>query len=416
MEQWKSLRAMTDTVEASLPDQGSPMVRHRHAGGQFRVYRTFHHGGRPYLGSSVINLGPDELKPSPERWAQALAQAALVDDPWYPLEVPASASQPSSTSTLEKQDLARWIEPFEQVLTQALRAEPVLPVREHLTLTKKIVQYRDFTGLERDEVRYTASLEVLLVPKDAPEAHPFSAELRFSEFAPHLITGFLQDQARLTVDAYHPQPWEPEGEFGVLLQGPALAGIFDYLLGQLGGPALAAGQSELALHQRLWQREGSNPLTITALAERYNSPESGGFDDEGLVLNSHTLVRDGTVKGFWTTQATAHWLGLPLTGRPRNYSVSPGTQDRKALAGQRIVEIHRLRWAEVDTATGEFSAEVGLADLHEGGQRRPIFGFTLKGNLKDALTKGRFSSDVGTWEHYEGPEFLVVPSTFFRSV
>lgn len=416
MELWKSLRELTETVDASLPDpEGRHRVRHRHAGGIFRVYRQLHRDGRIYLGSASVPLGPEEFKPSPERWEEALEQAAEGRDPWYPLELPSSAPQVSRTSTLDKQDLARWVEPMEEILSQTLQGEPVLAVREHLRFAKTMVQYNDSFGKEREELRYQASLEVLMVPREAPDSQPFSAELRFSEFAPEVISGFLRDQARLTCDSFRVKPWEPQGDFLVLLRGATLAAVLGYLMEQLGAPALAAGTSGLSLHQPLWNHKGSpDPLTVTALAELYNSPKPGGFDDEGVVLKSHTLVSDGLVKGFWSTQATAHWLGLPLTGRPRNYSVSPGTQTWKALSGQRILEIHRLRWAQIDQATGTFSAEVGLADLHEGGTRTPVFGFTVEGNLRTILTNALFSSDVGTWEHYEGPEFLVVPSPFFR--
>lgn len=413
MEQWKSLKTLTETVDASLPDPVNHTVHHRRASGEFRVFAPYHRGGRPYLGSATLPLGPDEWKPDEARWASALEAARSVPDPWYPLDLPSTALPESRTSTMEKQELERWIEPMAEVIQKSLNGESALAVREHLRFERHLVQYRDSLGNELDAVRHSAWLEVLLVPRDAPESHPFTAELRFSEFAPEVITGFLRDQARLTVAAHRATAWEPVGDFQVLLRGAALASVFDFLLVHLGGPARASGVSQLSVGQTLWSVP-KEPLTITALADLYNSPEPGGFDDEGVVLQPRTLVKDGKVRAFWTTQATAHWLGLPLTGRPRNFSVSPGSATWASLSGQRVLEVHRLRWAQVDPATGEFAVEVGLADWHEEGRRRPVFGFSAQGNLRDVLTNALFSSEVASWEHLEGPEFLVVPSSVFR--
>jgi len=417
MELWKSLRTLEETVDATLPDpEGDLVVRHRHTGGVFRVFQPFHREGRPYLGSASLELAADEVKPAPHRWSQALSQALDQADPWYPLEVPPAGLPTTPTSTLDKQELTRWIEPLDEVISQSLRGEPVFPLREHLRLTKRMVQYRDSFGKELDELRYEASMEVLMVSRKSPESHPFSAQLRFSEFAPEVIGGFLREQARLTCAAQEARPWVPSGPFLILLRGQALAGVMDFLMNQLGAEALAAGTSTLRVHAPLWETPAAEPLTVTSLGQLYNSPEQGGFDDEGIVLHHHSLVKDGTVRGFWSTQSTAHWLGLPLTGRPRNFSVSPGTRTWKDLSGERILEVHRLRWAQSEAATGDFWAEVGLADLHENGHRSPVFGFTLKGNWREVLTNAQFSSDVGTWEHYEGPEFLVVSSVFIGSV
>ena len=415
MDYWKSQQIQPSIVMAAFPelDNRSRVVETPHPTTHLTALREYHRNGRKYLGQEYLEI-PRNLGPLPdlEVLKQALVRAEACEDPWYPLRIDQDSLLSSKTSTLSKQELPAWIEPIQELLHEQSQGKEYLLQKEFIRLTKEDVRYRDSLGRDLSDVRYSGFLEVFLLPVGHPEAQPFHGELRFSEFSPGLFRSFLDEQGRLACETYRVQPWTPpESTFPVLIRGQAVAQVFGYLVRQLSATQLYSGASGLQIGHQLWDlKPQGDALTLHALPLLYDSPETSLFDAQGIILKHRVLVNEGRVENVLTNQQTAHWLGLPLTGLNRNISVSPGTVDLRSLAGETVLEIHRLRTAEVDDATGLFHAEVELADWHQNGQKTPVFGFELRGNLRDALSKARFSNDIGSWETYEGPEFILVPS------
>ncbi len=415
MNPWKSLSTYSSTVHASHPKvEGLSVHEETAVDTTFTVYRDFFRDGRKFTGKASFEVPGSDLRfPPGQQLAEAEQRAELGSDPWYPVSLERPGSLPSKTSSLSKQALTDWIEPIRQTLLEAVAGNDFELQNEFIRLSRQELRYRDSSGHELDDIRYVGYLEVFLLPKGQPEAHPFHGELHFSEFSPALFSNFLKEQGRLTLGTSRAVPFaRPRKEFPVVIRGQAVQQVFAYVMRQLRGPSLYSGASTLTRAQTLWGRESTGDLvTLNALVLLYDSPETALFDDQGTILKTQSLVKDGVVQNFLTNQEMAHWLGVPLTGLNRNLAVSPGTADLRQLAGQEVLEVHRLRTADIEESTGEFVAEVELADFHSGSHKTPVFGFALKGNLRDALSRAQFSREIGSWENFEGPEFLLVPST-----
>jgi len=414
MEYWTSLRTRTATVQTSFSD--SLVVLHRELpveSTKFTVFRDFFSAGRKYTGrAEVLVTTPCNGVPTQRQLEEASIATENVADPWYPVKLLQHPSLPSKTSTFSKQELEDWVHPIQEVLSAACAGEAYQLLSEHVLLSREECRFRDSSGRDMSDVRYRGYLEVSLLPVDQPESHPVQGELHFSEFSPSLFRSFMGEQGRLTLGSSLAQVWvPPKQEFLVLLRGSAVRLIFNYLLRQLCGSALYKGDSQLVRGEPLWAVQShADQVTMSALPLLYDSPCTSLFDDEGVVLKKHNLVTEGTVEGFLADQRTSHWLGLPLTGINQNFSVSPGSADFQQVAGSTVLEVHSLRMADIEDSTGDFVAVVELADFHSTQSKLPVTGFSLRGNLRTVLSEARFSSDIGSWENFEGPEFLLVPS------
>jgi len=155
MEPWKSLNLRTETADIALPrTDPRPILVRQGETTNLRVFRTFHRAGHQYLGASSVNLSPGDMEREGSLRAEAYFQAQKGSDPWYPLEVAQDVALPVRTSTLEKQDLDRWIEPFDGVIRGAALGQPFQTVKEHIRLEKKLVTYRDSFGRTLEETRF----------------------------------------------------------------------------------------------------------------------------------------------------------------------------------------------------------------------------------------------------------------------
>jgi predicted Zn-dependent protease len=130
---------------------------------------------------------------------------------------------------------------------------------------------------------------------------------------------------------------------------------------------------------------------------------SNRFDQEGLPADRILLIQDGILETFTASQRFAEYLELPATGTFGNVDLAPGTEPSDALLAEPHVEIAVFSWFFPDALSGEFASEVRLGYIVDENGRRPFRGGMLVGNLIQALSNVRFSSETGFFGDYVGP-------------
>ena len=71
------------------------------------------------------------------------------------------------------------------------------------------------------------------------------------------------------------------------------------------------------------------------------------------------------------------------------------------------IEILNFSSPQLESSSGYFGGEVRLGIYHDtNGEKTPITGFSVSGNIYEALKNATYSKASKTYENYHGPEFI----------
>jgi len=175
---------------------------------------------------------------------------------------------------------------------------------------------------------------------------------------------------------------------------PKAAGVLiEPLLLALNGKHVQKGSSVLA--GRLGERVLDERLSIADDATIPFAPASGPTDDEGVPARRLRLFKDGVLESYLLDLQVGGLLGLESTGNghrsyasrpapsPSNTVVAPGTdayEDMVASMERGLIVDQTLGSGQSNTLAGEFSVNVALGFLVEGGK--------IRGRAKDCMVAG----------------------------
>jgi PmbA protein len=184
-----------------------------------------------------------------------------------------------------------------------------------------------------------------------------------------------------------------DGLYTVVMEPEALENLIDTLLPSFSGDWKRRGMTKISLGQTLF----SDTLTISEdpLSEAI---EARPFDDEGTPSRRRALVENGAVKEFLYDRETAALSGTSEGGActrssydslpaiaSSNLVVSPGEWTDLGQI-ERHIELHSAHGSHTaNVTTGDIGLEASSAFLVEKGERKPIKGFMLTGNVFDML-------------------------------
>jgi len=173
----------------------------------------------------------------------------------------------------------------------------------------------------------------------------------------------------------------------------AVGNLLGPLLLALNGKHVHKGSSVLA--GRLGERVLDDRITIRDDATVPHGPSSCPLDTEGVPTRRVALIEGGVLKGYLLDLQTAALLGLQSTGNGyRSYASQPAPEssntiveggadaceDMVAALGRGVIVDQTLGTGQSNTLAGEFSVNVSLGFLTEGGR--------IQGRLKDCMVAG----------------------------
>lgn len=369
-----------------------------------KIYKDFFNRRRKWTAEKTLELSAHlEAAQIKSQLQKTLADLEEDPWPWFPMyQGPSGPGLTQESSLAKKPNLSDWLPTLAEAFfrTADKGADASFKAISLETL------YLDSLGRQMEHVGHWCEVDML--------GKTHSLKVRLGEFLPDRITLKAQRFEEECRALEKPAVWEGQPPSLVVLGGEVPGLMFSYLLRQLDGAALYSGDSTLALGQPLYHRTLGDKITLKPLVKLYNSPYSRWFDEEGVMLKETELVRDGVIKSFTASQREAHFLGIPVTGHPVNFSVGPGSLSKEELRVSPYLEIYYLSDWKLDEASGEFSAAIpfamGSESPHQG--RQAYQGLALRGNLRELLASSRWSTNISQREYFEGPEFLAIPAHF----
>ncbi len=132
---------------------------------------------------------------------------------------------------------------------------------------------------------------------------------------------------------------------------------------------------------------------------------SSSFDEHGVVLNEVKLIEDGVVKQLQGDIQYGQYLKVEEpTG---DYTVAEVIPHTTIETNEPHLIIDHFSAPQLEQASGYFGGEVRLARYFDGEKYIPLTGFSISGDIYDAMNDIAFSKEETVYTYYKGPKYFI---------
>jgi len=379
------------------------------------VYSDFDEAGQRCRGSMSVRLHPGYSARQLRAVVREAAQAAgCVRNAYYPLVQPGSRGVGGlPPSRFDSRPLGQWLPEMwasvadeASIASAAGRSGRINSAELFLQrVRRRIVNSQ---GVDVGFAGYDGYLE--LISEAAAGEVELYKELAFADCDLRWLRGQVRRQLELCAERAAAGPTPSLKDPAVLITGDAVPELFGYYLTQSAAESVYNGVSRLQAGDSVQgERVCGDRLSICLEPWLPNSVASAPWDDDGLALSPVVVVEDGLLRRLWGPQRYCHYLGLPPTGSLPNVSVSPGRIPLSALRERCDLVVAAFSDFQVQPVTGDFGAEIRLAYLRPGRERRPVTGGSVSGSLREAHGEMYLSRELQQTGSFAGPEAICFP-------
>ena len=349
------------------------------------------------LGRGSFSLGPGEEARLDELMSQTLAAAKKSSVPGYSLPLPAPLPDVETSDREIIEHPSRALESLRSRLSDALAAQRnVRNASAEFFVHHDVSRMETSTGVLADlsGTRSTAEIVLLGTGRNGREAEVQG--LRYRRTAEDLdisrwVAG-LADESRDAGDAEIMSTWKGP----VLLRSDVAGAFFGPVVQRATGDTVYRKMSPYEIGNSLTNQDPrGDRLDLSSDRTLPHGLRTAPCDGEGVPAFSAPLVQGGVVKRFVADARYAHYLGAEPTGAWSNLVVAPGARSTEdLLRGGEVLEVVRFSWFTPSFGTGDFASEMRLGYLHRNGQRRPVKGAAVTGNVFANLEHAFFSQET----------------------
>lgn len=153
----------------------------------------------------------------------------------------------------------------------------------------------------------------------------------------------------------------------------------------------------------------NDKLTIICKPLLKGSTNSKPVDDYGTKLVEKMIIKDGKGISLYGDIIYGYYLGeKEITGNYTNFEVLPGTLDNNLIKPEKYLECVNFSSFQLDYYSGYYGGEVRLGYICDGGNKIPVSGFCVSGNIYEDIKKIRFSQERDSLNGYFGPKYSYV--------
>ena len=203
-------------------------------------------------------------------------------------------------------------------------------------------------------------------------------------------------------------PTPTVGDINILLSGECLATYFSYYKD--------CADAQMVYQQLSTFKEGtevqgggkSDRITLTLDPLMQGSSNSRPYDDLGLPLEGHTVIKGGKLIKYSGSTRFAHYLGIAPTGIIDNMRITGGTVKNADLRQEPYLELVSFSDFQANPITGDFGSEIRLGFYHDGKTTVPVTGGSISGNMAKVHDTLRMSVEEKQYNDYLGPATVCI--------
>lgn len=369
------------------------------------VYVDFEEQGKQYRGSSSFHLHPTMTEEEIQKAISDAAYAAsFVKNHHYPLVRRSYHYQDMKQSNFHERSFKDNLQELCSALYKTDIYEKGGINSAEIFINKEEIRLVNSQGVDVRRESYNAILEYISTWKEEGE----ETELYDILEIPNLDTEFIEQSVNEMLEISKakaiakPLPSIENGK--VILTKKAVDKLLRYYTANGNAKSIYMKTSNWDLGNQVQgdDVEGDKiSLWLDPIME--HSGISSGFDKDGFPVEKVAILKEGELVNLCADVRHGFYLNVRPTGDIHNILVAEGSKTMEEMRAEASLEVVAFSDFHVDNLTGDFGGEIRLAWLYEKGQRYPVTGGSVSGNINDVQQDLYLSKETHKFNGYHGP-------------
>lgn len=370
---------------------------------------TVYHDFEEYRGSSSFNVvASDDAESILKKTEDCIAKAKKVKNPYYPL----AQDQESVVSDLEKKvDTNDALQKVSDAIFDADHFE-----NQSLNAVEIFMDIYHFSFLNSNGIshRYDkVSMFIEAIPSYKGETGEY--ELYYSTRKGNFSADDLQKEmeealknVRYRAEAKRIDEIDLPKDIPVYVKEEMTGQLMWYFADQLSYQNVYFHTN----HFNAGDKISDKPFSLTLKGEVAGATASSPVDEHGLRLHETKVINHGIAVQRWGDLRYGSYLKEEkITGA---YPVLVMDEYEAVLPeefNQPHITILHFSAPQLDESSGYFGGEVRLALYENGDEVIPLSGFSISGNIFDAIKDAGYSEKTcmyNGWHCFHGPEYMIL--------
>lgn len=358
--------------------------------------------------SSVVITSADDRDSVTEKLKAAVRKAAQAYNPYYPLaektENIHAVSDKACDLSLIARNTADAVFAAEEGTDAKLNATEIFA--DHNT-----VRFLNSSGVDHSYDTYSVFCETI----PSYDGEKEDVELYYSRYAdisdPAEFTetvGTALSNVRYRYDALKLEDVTIPENCLVAVQGDMLRNIMTNFAQELS----YSRQYYKMSHTQLNDQISAVPFDMVLKGQEEGICGSSPVDPSGIVLKDTTVIDQGRAAAFWGDQRFGYYLKQEhITGSYPIACVQNYPVISEEDLNRPILYLMSFSAPQLESSSGYFGGEVRLALLVEGDKVTPVTGFSVSGNIYEAVHTAKFSEETASVSargrmSFKGPKYM----------
>lgn len=358
--------------------------------------------------SSVVITSADDRETVTEKLKAAVRKASQAANPYYPLAEKTENIHTVSDGTCDLSLIAR--NTADAVFAAQAGSDAQLNATE-IFADHNTIRFLNSSGVDHCYDTYSVFCETI----PSYDGEKEDVELYFSRYAdisdPAEFTetvGTALSNVRYRYDAVKLEDVTIPENCLVAVQGDMLRNIMTNFAQELS----YSRQYYKMSHSQLNDQISAVPFDMILKGQEEGICGSSPVDPNGIVLKDTKVIDQGRAFAFWGDQRFGYYLKEEhITGSypvacVQNYPVISEEDQKRA-----VLYLMNFSAPQLESSSGYFGGEVRLALLVEGDKVTPVTGFSVSGNIYEAVNTARFSEETASVSakgrmSFKGPKYM----------
>lgn len=274
-----------------------------------------------------------------------------------------------------------------------------------LFLVHSEIELQSSTGIRATKEKSRIEVDFTIVSEAAGQSAEIHGNVVRRNFDQLNLTGLLADHERYSRDMLRVQV-PPSGQATVLFAHDQIRSLFQPLIYHSSARIKDLGLNKFEIGTAVWEPTPASDFQLISNGLIPFGLYSDPFDEEGIPGRELVVIDHGGLLRFLASKQYADYLGLEPTGGFKNMIIQPVAPSINL--DEEFLQVVKFSDFSPDPVTGDFVAEIRFGYLFRHGQRIPVKGGSISGNLFKCLPKMSFDSDSIISGDYAGPGRIAV--------
>ncbi len=329
-----------------------------------------------------------------------LSRAEYVRNPYYDLNGPREAQ---TDGIAAEADVEKTAEDFLRAM-ESVREDENAFVNSYEIFTSRVE--KRFVNSRGIDVRYaypSSMLETVVNARNREREIEMYRMIKGGSCDGEEVRRCVEESMAAGLDRLGARPTPALGRCPVIFTGEDAAELFNYFAFLLNAGSRYRGTSRQELGKDVVEGAQGDRITLRGLGYLPNSSGNRAFDPEGAPVRDIDLIREGRAVSYWGSRAFSRYLGLEDSFIISNFGVSGGTARREELFEGTCLEAAAFSDFQVDPVTGDMAGEIRLGYLYRNGERIPVTGGSVSGNLRKLAAHMRMTKEERQYDSVRIP-------------